>query len=508
MIPDLSAPLLLAMTIGAAGFPASYALGRYRALRQAKEAMMVRRTLRSLTRQKERAESHLGSFVAKLSRARDELQALHEETEELQNLKRDAELLERRALLAADELEDLEEQIDRKKGEAQAEEELLHTLLARVDLYSRVDDLIDVGHVATPQYLFETSERYAAEINMVREQQARMIQDNSALIVDGHPVITGDTALDRRITDGQLKLALKAFNLECDLLIGKVAPGNLERTLGQIERVANDTERLCASLRCGLSTEYVSLKYRECGLQYEHALKARDEQAEQLAVREKMREEARLEREYRDAIAQALREERLTLDQLDTVRSRLAHCSHEERPSLELQQSQLQAQLADIASRSSQARSMAEQSRRGFVYVISNTGSFGEGVYKIGMTRRLDPLERIQELSSASVPFDFDVHALVCAEDASGLEAAIHRQLSEYRINTRKEFFRTDLELIRSTIESLTGNPLEMRHLTRAVSDTSTMRQSKATPPTTNTGRQPTPTEKARAAFWARGQHK
>ncbi|WP_210403032.1 GIY-YIG nuclease family protein [Thalassospira sp. MCCC 1A01428] len=109
---------------------------------------------------------------------------------------------------------------------------------------------------------------------------------------------------------------------------------------------------------------------------------------------------------------------------------------------------------------------MAEQTRKGHVYIISNIGSFGENVYKIGLTRRLDPMDRVKELGDASVPFPFDVHAIIYYDDAPALEAALHREFSHSRVNAvnlRKEFFRVDLDKIRAATNKLTEREAEFR---------------------------------------------
>ena len=102
------------------------------------------------------------------------------------------------------------------------------------------------------------------------------------------------------------------------------------------------------------------------------------------------------------------------------------------------------------------AKSMAQLTKQGHVYVISNIGSFGENVFKIGMTRRLEPMERVKELSGAAVPFDFDVHAMISCDDAPALEKTLHDHLESYRINRvnlRKEFFRIELSRIIDEVE-------------------------------------------------------
>ena len=109
---------------------------------------------------------------------------------------------------------------------------------------------------------------------------------------------------------------------------------------------------------------------------------------------------------------------------------------------------------------------MAEQTKRGHVYIISNIGSFGEDVYKIGLTRRLEPLDRVKELGGASVPFSFDVHAMIYSEDAPALETKLHREFSHFRVNQvklRKEFFRVNLLDIKEKATEITGNELDFK---------------------------------------------
>lgn len=102
--------------------------------------------------------------------------------------------------------------------------------------------------------------------------------------------------------------------------------------------------------------------------------------------------------------------------------------------------------------------------RAGYVYVISNVGSFGENIVKIGMTRRLDPMDRVRELGDASVPFNFDVHALLFSEDAVGVETALHRHSEKAKINlvnNRREFFYTNPSEVKQVLSRIDGNILE-----------------------------------------------
>ncbi len=141
---------------------------------------------------------------------------------------------------------------------------------------------------------------------------------------------------------------------------------------------------------------------------------------------------------------------------LEKARKELAAANEDQRLQYETQLAELEDKLKEAESRGVRALSMAQQTRRGHVYVISNIGSFGEQVFKIGMTRRLEPLDRVKELGDASVPFEFDVHAMIYSEDAPALEKQLHREFelqSVNRINPRKEFFKLPLKQIREAVE-------------------------------------------------------
>ena len=116
---------------------------------------------------------------------------------------------------------------------------------------------------------------------------------------------------------------------------------------------------------------------------------------------------------------------------------------------------ELEEKLKALASDKENVLEREQNTRAGFVYIISNIGSFGESIFKIGMTRRLDPMDRISELSSASVPFPFDVHALIFSEDAPALETLLHHHFQKRqvnKVNPRKEFFKVDLEEIKKLV--------------------------------------------------------
>ena len=182
------------------------------------------------------------------------------------------------------------------------------------------------------------------------------------------------------------------------------------------------------------------------------------EREEQRAIKERMREEERARREYERAMREAAKDEERLQTAMQKAREELAKASEAQKSKYEAQLAELEAKLREAEAKSQRALSMAQQTRSGHVYVISNIGSFGEDVFKIGMTRRLEPQDRVRELGDASVPFAFDVHAMIYSEDAPALENELHKRFNELRVNKvnpRKEFFRLGLTDIRNTAHEM-----------------------------------------------------
>jgi multidrug efflux pump subunit AcrA (membrane-fusion protein) len=200
-----------------------------------------------------------------------------------------------------------------------------------------------------------------------------------------------------------------------------------------------------------ITDAYLDLKLKEVRLAYEFQERKQQEVEEQRAIREQMREEERARRELERAQLEAEREAERYAKALEKAQAEAERTTGAKYEKMLLEIEQLKARLAEATANQERAKSQAELTRSGYVYVISNLGSFGENVYKIGMTRRLDPMDRVVELSDASVPFPFDVHAMIYSEDAPGLENALHRTFHYRRlnlVNLKKEFFRVTLDEI------------------------------------------------------------
>ncbi|MGE4512111.1 MAG: GIY-YIG nuclease family protein [Sulfurimonadaceae bacterium] len=184
------------------------------------------------------------------------------------------------------------------------------------------------------------------------------------------------------------------------------------------------------------------------------------DRANKQASKDHARIQAHKERELARMQRDAEKEERMYSDLLEKAKKEIETAKDDERALLNAKIEMLQQQLIEAQEKESRAKSMAEQTKRGHVYVISNIGSFGENVYKIGLTRRLDPLDRVKELGDASVPFQFDVHAMIYSENAPAMEATLHREFDKNRLNAvnrKKEFFNISLAEIKNRVEKITG---------------------------------------------------
>ncbi|MEG2434329.1 MAG: DUF4041 domain-containing protein, partial [Acinetobacter sp.] len=213
---------------------------------------------------------------------------------------------------------------------------------------------------------------------------------------------------------------------------------------------------------------YRDLKIEELQLTFEYRAKKQEEKEEQREIRAQMAEERKAQAEIDRAIREAEEEERRAQKALDKARKemaeKLAKMTAEQASKYQEKIDALEEALTEAELKGQKALSLAQQTKRGHVYVISNIGSFGENVFKIGMTRRLDPQDRVDELGSASVPFLFDVHAMIHSDDAPAMENSLHVHFNEKRtnlVNKRKEFFNVSLDEIKKAVFDVAGNDVD-----------------------------------------------
>ncbi len=256
-----------------------------------------------------------------------------------------------------------------------------------------------------------------------------------------------------------INFVLDAFNGKVDTILSSVKEDNVGTLRQKIRDAFALVNRNGPAFRnARINDAYLAIRLDELrwgAVAHELKLKDREEQRQ---IRERIREEERAQRDYERAIREAEKEEQMLRKAMDKLQKEFAKATDEQKASYEAQIIQLGERLQTAEERSQRAMSMAQQTRAGTVYIISNVGSFGEDVYKIGLTRRLEPLDRVRELGDASVPFEFDVHALISSEDAPKLENDLHKRFVRAqvnKVNARKEFFRLPLTEIRSEVESM-----------------------------------------------------
>ena len=326
----------------------------------------------------------------------------------------------------------------------------MHDLRRQFEALDEESNLQSFGFYKA-RYDFATADRFARRLDDVRDQQKEMLKAKCAAVCTIQWQVNGSAAEGRKQINQTLKLMLRAFNGECDAAVSRVKYNNIAVMETRIRKAREVINELAGVQQCAIVDEYVDLKLQELFLAHEHQEKLYEEREEQRRMREQEREEAQARKEAEKLKADAEREEQRSREALEKARRELELSHGPKQEKLLAQVAALESRLAEALANKERAIAQAQLTRRGHVYIISNIGSFGENVFKIGMTRRLEPQERVDELGDASVPFEFDVHAMIKSDDAPALENALHRHFHHRRINRineRKEFFNVSLDEI------------------------------------------------------------
>jgi hypothetical protein len=324
---------------------------------------------------------------------------------------------------------------------------LLDRLEQQVAIYDERLAFAELG-VYEPHFEFTDSEAYKTRILEVRDRQKAMISAKQAALCPTEWSVEGSKAKGATMINRQTRLTMRAFNNECEAAIANVRWNNVVAMEKRVLSAAAAINKENTSLNLTLNDRYVALKIEELRLTHEYREQLKQEKEERAEL-------ARAEREEKKLLAEseaAEREEAKYQALLEKARKEADSDGNRRRIE------ELEAALAAAHAASERARAMAEMTRSGYVYIISNVGSFGEDVVKIGLTRRLDPDDRIRELGDASVPFGFDIHAMIYSDAAPALEGALHKEFADRRINMsnfRKEFFRVSLDEVEAAVARL-----------------------------------------------------
>lgn len=338
--------------------------------------------------------------------------------------------------------------------------ELLKEISKRKNEIIILDDeiLMQEFGLYKPLYDFESSDIYKENIEKNREHQKRMVKNKTAVRYFDNWTVDGSKAKGRKMTNDNIKQIIMAFNIECDNLIAKVKYNNILSIEKRIKKTFERLNKLNESNRVELTDEYLDYKLLELEMVYEYQVKKQEEKEEQKRIREEMREEAKMKKELEEAKKNTLKDISHFKKALDALNKQLNsdRLSEEELHNLKVKKEELENKINDLNKTLEDIDYRQANQKAGYVYIISNIGAFGKDIYKIGMTRRLEPMDRVDELGDASVPFNFDVHAMIFSEDAPKLENALHKAFEDRKlnmVNSRREFFNVTLEEIEKVIK-------------------------------------------------------
>lgn len=307
-----------------------------------------------------------------------------------------------------------------------------------------------------PRYNFSDSLSYKNRLQNERSKQKDMIKNLSAVNFFKGWTVDGSSRKGKKMTKGNIKVILRCFNSETEAAINKLTYRNFEATKNRIIKSYDQLNKAFETSKVSISDKYLNSKINELHLAYEYEMKVQEEKEILREERERKREEAALQKDIEQKRKQIQKEIEHNKNMLYQLRNRLQESKNLDNSSLIEEISRLENNILNYENEEKDLDYRIENVGAGYVYIISNIGSFGEDVVKIGVTRRLEPMDRIAELSSASVPFKFDVHALIFSYQAFDLEYKLHQRFSKQRINlvnNRKEFFKVPIGEIEKSLD-------------------------------------------------------
>ncbi len=374
--------------------------------------------------------------------------------------------LEARRVELERELAEQTARLERERREAAAAVEALKLQLDEVQKgIVATEDAALLQEVGVYQYRHPLTDAVAYQAELARisdEIKAMNRKDGGAILASTQWTVNGSASEGRKMVREYSKLMLRAFNAEADNIVRGLKPYQLPRSVERLDKVADTIERLGHTMQIRIAPQYQSLRIRELELTADFLQKQAEQKEHERIERERLREERKVQQEMERERVRLEKERQHYSNALAAIVAKGDDAAA----------ARLREQLGDIDKAIADVDYRAANIRAGYVYVISNLGSFGERMIKVGLTRRLNPLDRIRELSDASVPFNFDVHAMFFSKDAVGIEAAMHERLADRRVNTvnrRREFFYATAAEAKEHLGGLAGELLEFQDIPEAL---------------------------------------
>lgn len=311
-----------------------------------------------------------------------------------------------------------------------------------------------------------TSAEYKNKLSLLRVQQNEFFKSDKCVVFDKSVESTSKRALN-----SDIKQLLRCFNSEASNIISNVTVRNADSCRSKLQKTFEVLNKLFVTDGVSLNKKCLELKLDELTLIYDYSLKVEQEKEQQKAIKEQMIEEEKVRREIEREKARIEKEEKQFRNEIQKLMGYLHKAADVEKQLYVDKIRELEEKVSLLEKDKDNVLQREQNTRAGFVYIISNIGSFGENVYKIGMTRRLEPMDRVKELGSASVPFEFDVHAMIFSDDAPALENILHKTFEENavnKVNPRKEFYRIDLKAIEDVVKNNHNATVEFTEVAKA----------------------------------------
>lgn len=308
----------------------------------------------------------------------------------------------------------------------------------------------------------DSSVAYKERLDALDRDMQASIKTGKAVSGTTKWAINGSDKEGAKMVGDFCKLMLRAYNTEADNLVRTMRPYALKAASDRLAKMRASISKLGASMKIEITDAYHRMRITELELTSDYLAKVAEEKDHEREEKARLKEEAAARREY-EAEQARLEKERSHYE--TALRALVAKGDTTAAAELQTKLGEIQHAIDGVIERAANARA-------GYVYVISNIGSFGEEVVKIGMTRRLDPMDRVRELGDASVPFRFDVHAIIFSEDAVGLENALHQRFADRRVNlvnSHREFFYTTPHDVKEALVALQGNLLSFAEAPEAL---------------------------------------
>lgn len=349
------------------------------------------------------------------------------------------------------ELEREKERISNSKAELLKELEQLKNEVASLS-----SDIF-IKHYNLSEYDGLSSEECKNKLSLLKNEEQELIKS-------GKYVSIASSGTKKEINDNT-KQIIRCFNSECDNILMNISVKNIDSMRNKISKCFESLNKVFLVDGVQLSKQVLEIKLEELNLVYTYALKQEQEREQQRAIKEQMIEEEKVRREIERQKAKLEKDQSQLTNEINKLMAYLQKAQNDIEKQLYVDKiKELEEKNKELEAEKEKVLEREANALAGFVYVISNIGSFGNDVYKIGMTRRLEPMDRIKELSSASVPFEFDVHAMIFSDNAPELENTLHKYFekkSVNRVNLRKEFFRVSLDEIEKVVKENYNNTVQ-----------------------------------------------